>query len=149
MGVDSGSPAEEFEFGPFSVDAAAGELRRRGIRVRLSGQPLQILLILLGRPGEVITREQLRRQLWDEKTFVDFENGMNAAIAKLRRALDDSAEHPRYIETIPGLGYRFIGSVKNLPPATVAAAQTTEAPEPKAVPAKRAVAGLAGIVALA
>ena len=98
-------------FGPFSVDAVAGELRRRGVRVRLGGQPVDILLLLLGRPGELVTREELRQRLWSDGTFVDFEHGLNAAINKLRRALGDSAEHPRYIETVTGRGYRFIGTL--------------------------------------
>jgi Tol biopolymer transport system component/DNA-binding winged helix-turn-helix (wHTH) protein len=96
-------------FGPFEVDASAGELRKRGVRLRLSGQPLQILLTLLAHPGEVVTREQMREEVWTETTFVDFEHGLNAAMNKLRRALGDSAENPRYIETVPGRGYRFIG----------------------------------------
>ena len=96
-------------FGPFEVNAHTGELRKRGVRVRLSGQPFQILLLLLAKPGDLVTREELREQLWSDGTFVDFEHGLNAAINKLRRALGDSAEHPRYIETAPGRGYRFIG----------------------------------------
>ncbi len=98
-------------FGPFEVNAAAGELRKRGVHVRLSGQPFQILLVLLAHPGELVSRDKLRNQIWGEGTFVDFEGGLNAAIAKLRRALNDSAENPRYIETVPGLGYRFIGAL--------------------------------------
>ena len=96
-------------FGPFEVDPVAGELRKRGVRLRLSGQPFQILLTLLAHPGEVVTREQLREEVWSENTFVDFEHGLNAAMNKLRRVLGDSAEKPRYIETVPGRGYRFIG----------------------------------------
>jgi DNA-binding winged helix-turn-helix (wHTH) protein/Tol biopolymer transport system component len=99
-------------FGPFEVNASAGELLKRGIRVRLPGQSFQILLLLLGRPGEVVTREQLRNQIWGEGTFVDFEHGLNVAMNKLRRALADSADHPQYIETMPGRGYRFIGSLQ-------------------------------------
>jgi DNA-binding winged helix-turn-helix (wHTH) protein len=97
-------------FGPFEVDTSAGELRKSGVRLRLSGQPIQILLALLAHPGEVVTREQLREQVWGETTFVDFEHGLNAAMNKLRRALGDSAEKPQYIETAPGRGYRFIAS---------------------------------------
>src|SRR5262249_44820567 len=78
----------------------------------LSGQPLRILLLLLERPGQVVTREELRQQIWTNGTFVDFEGGLNAAINKLRRALSDSAENPRYVETIPGRGYRFIGTLE-------------------------------------
>ena len=98
-------------FGPFEVNVRDGELLKGGLRLRLSGQPFQILLILLTHPGEVVTREQLRDQVWGEQTFVDFEHGLNAAINKIRRTLSESAERPRYIETVPGRGYRFIGVV--------------------------------------
>src|ERR1700712_2382219 len=101
-----------FRFGPFEVDAVTGELRRSGIRLRLAGQPFRILVALLARSGELVTREQLRDEVWTESTFVDFEHGLNAAVNKLRRALGDAAEKPRYIETIPGRGYRFIGAVQ-------------------------------------
>jgi len=102
-------------FGVFELDAASGELRKRGVKIRLADQPLQILLLLLDRPGGVVTRHEIRRQLWDAETFVDFDVGLNSAIRKLREALDDSAENPRFIETIPRRGYRFIGSIQ---PAT-------------------------------
>lgn len=116
-------------FGPFELDPRAGELRKRGSRVRLAGQPLQILLLLLTRPGDLVTREELRDQLWSDGTFVDFEHGLNAAINKLRRALGDSAEHPRYVETTPGRGYRFVGTLETAaspPPAQEAPAGTRE-----------------------
>jgi len=111
-------------FGPFEVNAAAGELRKGGLRLRLSGQPFQILLELLAHPGEVVTRERLREQIWKEGTFVDFEHGLNAAVNKLRRALGDSAEDPRYVETVPGYGYRFIGNVEHRlsPPSAISPA---------------------------
>ena len=96
-------------FGPFEVNTSTGELLKGGTRVRLPAQPFAILLVLLKTPGELVTREQLRDQVWAEGTFVDFEHGLNAAMNKLRRALSDSAENPRYIETTPGRGYRFIG----------------------------------------
>lgn len=105
-------PAVCLVFGPFEVNVGAGELRKDGVRVPLPHQPLQVLLLLLTHPGEVVTREQLRDKLWTEGTFVDFERGLNTAINKLRRALYDSAEEPRYIETVPGRGYRFIGAVE-------------------------------------
>jgi Tol biopolymer transport system component/DNA-binding winged helix-turn-helix (wHTH) protein len=98
-------------FGPFEVDLASGELRRSGIRLRLSGQPFQILQVLLAHPGEIVTREKLRQEIWVETTFVDFEHGLNAAMNKLRRVLGDTADDPRYIETVPGRGYRFIGTL--------------------------------------
>src|ERR1700677_4034377 len=87
-------PAESsaaLEFGPFLINVATGELLKNGVRVRLSGQPLQIFLMLLANPGTLVTREQLRKEIWNDNTFVDFEHGLNAAINKLRRALNDSA----------------------------------------------------------
>src|ERR1700721_7490 len=96
-------------FGPFEVDTAAGELLKGGIRVRLPRQPFAILIILLKNAGEVVTRDQFRDQIWSEGTFVNFEQGLNTAMNKLRTALGDPAEKPRYIETRPGRGYRFIG----------------------------------------
>jgi Tol biopolymer transport system component/DNA-binding winged helix-turn-helix (wHTH) protein len=96
-------------FGPFEVDLVAGELRRNGNKIRLQAQPAQVLAILLERPGEVFTREELQRRLWPSDTFVDFEHSLNTAIKKLRSALGDDAEAPRYIETLPKRGYRFIG----------------------------------------
>src|SRR4029078_1024782 len=100
-----------FSFGQFEVNASTGELLKAGIRIHLPAQPFAILIILLKAPGEVVTREQLREQIWGEGTFVDFEHGLNAAMNKLRRALGDSAETPRYIETLPGRGYRFVGTL--------------------------------------
>lgn len=105
-------------FGPFEVHASAGKLYRGGIRVRLSGQPFQILQLLLTHPGEVVTRERLRKEIWGEGTFVDFEHSLNAAVNKLRRTLGDSADRPKYIETLTGWGYRFIGSIQ--PPCSPA-----------------------------
>ncbi|MDQ2712606.1 MAG: helix-turn-helix domain-containing protein [Acidobacteriota bacterium] len=99
-------------FGPFEVHAMAGQLYKTGTRIRLSGQPFQILLLLLGSPGEVVTRERLRKEIWGEGTFVDFEHSLNAAVNKLRRVLGDSAEHPKYVETLTGYGYRFIGAIQ-------------------------------------
>lgn len=124
-------------FGPFELDPAAGELRRNGVRVRLSGQPFRILLLLLAHPAELVTREQLREEIWTAATFVDFEHGLNAAVNKLRRALGDAAGNPRYIETQPGRGYRFIGRVesqRSAPIASVAKSPIHENP-----PAKRKV----------
>ena len=100
-------------FGPYEYNGASGELRKHGTRLRLAGQPLRILEVLLDRPGEVVGREDIQQQLWNGTTFVDFEHGLNAAINKLRQALGDSADRPRYIETLPGRGYRFIGSVEH------------------------------------
>jgi len=106
-------------FGPFELNAATGELLKGGTRVRLAAQPFAILLFLLRHPGELVTREQLREQIWGEGNFVDFEHSLNAAINKLRRALCDSAENPRYIETMPGRGYRFVGADDVAPAAQI------------------------------
>jgi DNA-binding winged helix-turn-helix (wHTH) protein len=111
------------------VHPEAGELRKRGIRVRLSGQPFQILLVLLAHPGEVVTREQLREEVWGAGTFVDFEHGLNAAMNKLRRALNDSPENPRYIETLAGRGYRFIGTVERAQPTVIPLVTESFVPE--------------------
>src|ERR1700693_1431074 len=111
MSAHPQSPAH-FAFGPFELDSAGGDLRRSGVRVRLSGQPFRILQVLLANPGELVTRERLREEVWTGATFVDFEHGLNAAMNKVRRARGDAAENPRYIETQPGRGYRFIGTLE-------------------------------------
>lgn len=96
-------------FGVFEFDSRAGELRKKGMKVRLQGQPVEILTLLLEHPGETVAREELQRKLWPADTFVDFEQGLNNAMKRLRAALDDDAETPRYVETLPRRGYRFIG----------------------------------------
>lgn len=101
-------PNSLIRFGVFEVDPRTGELRSKGSRVKLQDQPLQILLALLEKPGEVVTREELRTKLWPTGTFVDFDHGLNAAVKRLRDALGDTAETPRYIETLPRRGYRLI-----------------------------------------
>ena len=146
--------AHVFRFGVFELDAQSGELRRHGLKIRLPDQSFQILRALLMRPGELVTRDELRQLLWTAETFVDFEVGLNSAVRKLREALDDSAENPRFVETVPRRGYRFVGPVTgppvdrappaatasdrpveqdSVPPSEVAAASLTEslpAPEP-------------------
>ncbi len=99
-------------FGVFEVDLAAGELRKGGLKVRLQGQPFQVLVVLLERAGEVVTREELRQNLWPSDTFVDFDHGLNTAINKVREVLGDSASSPRYVETLARRGYRFIAPVQ-------------------------------------
>lgn len=96
-------------FGQFELDQDAGQLRRDGTRVRLQEQPFQVLEILLENPGKVIPREELQRRIWPSDTFVDFDHGINNAIKRLRETLGDTAETPRYVETLPRRGYRFIG----------------------------------------
>jgi TolB-like protein len=105
-------PVKILRFGVFELDVVSGELRKQGLRVRLPDQPLQILLSLLERPGETVTRDALRQRLWPDDTFVDFDAGLNTAIKKLRDALGDPAENPRFIETVPRRGYRFLGHVE-------------------------------------
>jgi len=106
----------ELRFGVFSVDLDAAELRKQGHRIRLQEQPFQVLAMFLERPGEVVTREELRKKLWPADTFVDFDHGLNIAINKLREALGDSAEEPLFIETLPRRGYRFIVKVDGTEP---------------------------------
>jgi TolB-like protein/DNA-binding winged helix-turn-helix (wHTH) protein/Tfp pilus assembly protein PilF len=106
-------------FGVFEVDIRAGELRKHGLRIRLQEQPFQVLAILLEHPGGVVTREELQKKLWPADTFVDFDHGLNKAISKIRDALNDSAENPRFIETIARRGYRFLAEVKGLDGAAV------------------------------
>jgi DNA-binding winged helix-turn-helix (wHTH) protein len=114
--MDSSGSRAPIRFGAFELEADAGELRKHGTRIKLADQPLSILALLLDRPGQIVTREELQRQLWPADTFVDFDRGLNKAINRLRDALGDSADAPRFIETIPKRGYRFVGAVE--PPRT-------------------------------
>src|SRR4029077_14757815 len=97
----SSSVPSPLRFGVFELDPRAGELRKKGMKIRLQGQPVEILAMLLERPGETITREELKKKLWPADTFVDFEQGLNNAMNRLRAALDDDAESPHFIETLP------------------------------------------------
>ena len=99
-------------FGVFEADLEAGELRKHGLRLKLPEQPFQVLTMLLARPGEIVSREELRERLWPSDTFVDFDHGLNNAVMRLREVLGDSSEHPRFIETLPRRGYRFIAPVE-------------------------------------
>ena len=126
-------PPKIIRFAVFEVDLAAGELRRNGVRVRLQEQPFQILAYLLDRPGEVVTREELREKLWPADTFVDFDHSLNTAINKLREALGDSASNPRYVETLARRGYRFLA------PLQTGTAKTQGSPEAQPAPASAAV----------
>lgn len=113
-------------FGPFEADLRSGELRKHGVRLKLQDQPFQVLALLLEHAGDVVTREELRQRLWPADTFVDFDTGLNSAVKKLRDVLADSADEPRYIETIPRRGYRFIALLVDPNPATV----PSSAPDP-------------------
>ena len=105
------SASRTLRFSVFEADLRAAELRKHGVRIKLQDQPFRILSLLLERPGDIVTREELRQELWHDQTFVDFDRSLNKAMAKLRSALGDSAEAPRYIETIPRHGYRLLVSV--------------------------------------
>jgi TolB-like protein/DNA-binding winged helix-turn-helix (wHTH) protein/Tfp pilus assembly protein PilF len=111
-------PAKTIRCGAFEFDLKAFELRKNGLRLKLSEQPFQILAILLEKPGEIITRDELRERLWPGDTFVDFDHGLNNAVMRLREALGDSSDHPRFIETLPRRGYRFIAAIEVIRPAT-------------------------------
>src|SRR5215813_14126435 len=102
-------------FGVYELDLRSKELRKQGMKIKLQGQPVEILAMLLKYPGEVVTREELQKKLWPADTFVDFEQGLNNAMKRLRAALDDNAETPRFIETLPRKGYRFIGEIRGEP----------------------------------
>ena len=105
---------EGFRFGVFEVDLEGGELRRSGLKVPIQDQPFQVLTLLLARPGQVVTRDEVREKLWPGDTFVEFDRSLNTAVAKLREALGDSADNPRFVETIPRRGYRFLAPVQRL-----------------------------------
>ena len=142
------NPAPRLTFGPFEYDGASRELRKHGSRLRLHGQPLQILATLIHHAGEVVSREALQSELWASATNGDFEHGLNAAVNKLRQVLGDSAEQPRYVETVPGRGYRFVAPLRT--PASVLVEIPAPVREPvleRRLPQRlwfRAAAGLLG-----
>jgi cholera toxin transcriptional activator len=109
-------PSRRYRFGIFEADARTGELRRQGLRVKLHAQPLQLLFLLLERPGELLTREEISRELWPDGTFVDYEHGVNSAVNRIREALGDKASSPRFIETLARRGYRFVAPVERIMP---------------------------------
>src|ERR1700688_3832065 len=111
------SARSAIRFVDFELDLQAGVLRKNGIRIRCQEQPLQVLAALAERPGELVTREELRRCVWPQDTFVDFDHALNTAIKKIRAALNDDADAPRYIETVPRRGYRLIAPVELEPTA--------------------------------
>src|SRR6266849_8440378 len=110
MTLEARSPAI-LRFGLFEVDVRAGELRKQGVRIKLQDQPFHVLTATLRQPGKVVTRDELRAQIWPDDTFVDFDNSLNTSINKVREALADSADNPQFIETLPRRGYRFIALV--------------------------------------
>jgi cholera toxin transcriptional activator len=108
------APARRYRFGAFEADASTGELRRQGIRIKLNAQPFQVLLMLLEHPGEVLTREEISRALWSDRTFVDYDHGVNSAVNRIREALGDLANSPRFVETLARRGYRFVAPVETI-----------------------------------
>src|SRR6266851_7902288 len=128
------SRGQKLTFGPFEFDTASRELRKHGYKVKLPSQPRQVLDALVERPGELVAREDLRNRLWPGATAGDFEHGLNAAVNKLRQALGDAANQPRYVETMPGLGYRFVARTNPVRPAVLelvpAAAASDTGPQP-------------------
>ena len=133
-------------FGVFDLDLRAGELRKHGLRVRLQEQPFQVLAMLLEHPGEVVTREEVQKTIWPADTFVDFDHGVNKAINKIREALGDSAQSPRFVETVARRGYRFLAEVEVADAAPVRSPDLATQPPPAPEPSHRA--GFAGKLAM-
>jgi len=137
-GVVPQNNARLARFGVFELDLSAGELRKNGVKLRLQGQPFQVLALLLERAGDVVTREELQQRLWPSDTFVDFDHSLNTAINKVREALGDSASSPRYVETLARRGYRFIAPLQSeavkeaVPKAELAATNSSPAVPPAA-----------------
>jgi DNA-binding winged helix-turn-helix (wHTH) protein len=118
-----------YRFGVFEADATLGELRRQGVRIKLNAQPFQVLALLLEHPGELLTREEISRELWPDGTFVDYEHGVNSAVNRIREALGDTAGNPRFVETLARKGYRFVAPVERIGGSAVAPT-VSESPVP-------------------
>ena len=142
-------PRPLIRFEVFEVDLQAAELRKRGHRVKLQEQPFRVLAMLLDRPGEVVTREELRQKLWPADTFVDFDHGLNSAVARLREALEDSADEPQFVETVPRQGYRFIGHIDiGAPSDQTKTPEAQKAESTRSVSRNRFLASLASVALL-
>jgi DNA-binding winged helix-turn-helix (wHTH) protein len=143
--------ARRYRFGAFEADAATGELRRQGLRIKLNAQPFQVLLALLEKPGELLTREQIARELWPDGTFVDFEHGLNSAVNRIREALGDTAGNPRFVETLARRGYRFVAPVERIgiadDPRPVPEAPASAGPDQSVAAPEREPTFLDGILA--
>jgi len=129
MGESRASTQAVLRFGVFEADLRAGELKRNGAKVKLSDQAFRVLAVLLANPDQVVTREELRRQVWPEGTFVDFDHGMNLAIAKIRAVLGDDADNPRFIATIPRRGYKFVAPVSVIAGISLPFAESASPPK--------------------
>jgi DNA-binding winged helix-turn-helix (wHTH) protein len=132
--VSPASVPTKIRFDSFELDVTSGELRKGRNRLRLQPQPFRVLLLLIERTGQVVAREEIQRCLWKDSTFVDFEHGINFSINQIRGALSDSAERPRYIETVPRRGYRFIGTVEQPSPTKQDSPQEPTPPPLQAEP---------------
>ena len=130
MSSSTSRTSQVLRFGIFEADLAAGELRKNGTKIRLQEQPFQILAFLLARPGEVITRQEVREKLWSDDTFVDFDHSLNTAINKLREALGDSASNPRFVETVARRGYRFLAPVEQVQAESELRTEKKSIPDP-------------------
>src|SRR5271156_6681742 len=128
------SSQRDMRFGVFEIDVQARELRKKGSKVRLQRQPFELLLVLLDRPGEVVSREELRQRLWPTDVYVDFARSLTKAMVKLREALGDSSDSPLYVETLPRVGYRFIGMLNGAAQAPPAAAGSLQLPAYSSAP---------------
>src|SRR5580704_9637757 len=140
--LGSDHQTRRLRFSVFEIDLDAGELRKHGMRIRIQEQPFKVLATLVEHTGEVVTREALQKKLWPADTFVDFDHGLNKAINKIREALSDSAESPRFVETVARRGYRFLAEVQDVDAAPVSSAE--QAPELQTAPEVTARPALAG-----
>src|SRR5689334_20622839 len=129
--------SERLRFGVFEVDLRAREIRKHGMRLRIQGQPFAVLAMLLESPATVVTREELQKRLWSTDTFVNFDHGLNKAINKLREVLGDSAENPRFVETVSRQGYRFLADVQEIEEVPALRPPAASAPELREIPAVR------------
>ncbi len=132
-------PPRRYRFGVFEADSTTGELRRKGVRIKLHSQPFQVLFMMLERPGELLTREEISRELWPDGTFVDYEHGVNSAVNRLREALGDKASNPRFIETLARRGYRFVAPVEKITPNEDSSTNERESQLSEKLPATPAI----------
>jgi DNA-binding winged helix-turn-helix (wHTH) protein len=114
--MENSAPPNRFRFGEFELDAVAGELRRNGDRLRIQPQPYRLLTLLIRRAGELVTRDEIRQELWKDGVYVDFEQSVNFCVSQIREALKDSADRPLYVQTVPKRGYRFIAPIETSEP---------------------------------